>query len=282
MGIQKTLASESEDKNVGVPTPSRKSSRRFESYKKSFGNLRGTGGREVFPFGADDGVADDEGEEHQLSGAIVQNYWKGPDTYGNRTMIVEKESEDLIQLNDDGGSQVNRVYSPEGNSPTVPTASGGRHIPKIVQPMINLHQWRTGEYGNGVKEDESFTLDQGSGRDYVVPIPDASEIGQYGAMHSQKPQSIDGLAHTVRQDLGRNVKKPHNPIILPGMRIRRLTPTECSRLQSFPDDWTAKGIDKDGKEVDMADTSRYKFLGNALTVNVVAFIGKRMLEAWDR
>jgi len=49
-------------------------------------------------------------------------------------------------------------------------------------------------------------------------------------------------------------------------RIRRLTPVECERLQGFPDNWT-EGV---------SDTQRYKMLGNAVTVNVVEAIGKRM------
>lgn len=53
-----------------------------------------------------------------------------------------------------------------------------------------------------------------------------------------------------------------------GTRIRRLTPTECERLQGFPDGWT-EGI---------SDTQRYKCLGNAVTVNVVAEIVKRLME----
>ena len=40
--------------------------------------------------------------------------------------------------------------------------------------------------------------------------------------------------------------------------VRRLTPTECERLQGFPDGWT------DGQ----ADSHRYKQMGNAVTVNV--------------
>jgi DNA (cytosine-5)-methyltransferase 1 len=51
------------------------------------------------------------------------------------------------------------------------------------------------------------------------------------------------------------------------MRIRRLTPTECERLQGFPDGWT-EGV---------SDTQRYKLLGNAVTVNVVEFLGARLL-----
>jgi site-specific DNA-cytosine methylase len=51
------------------------------------------------------------------------------------------------------------------------------------------------------------------------------------------------------------------------MKIRRLTPTECERLQSFPDGWT-EGI---------SDSQRYKCLGNAVTVNVVEHIMEKLL-----
>ena len=53
--------------------------------------------------------------------------------------------------------------------------------------------------------------------------------------------------------------------------IRRLTPTECEKLQGFPIDWTKH--DKDGKEI--YDSQRYKTCGNAVTVNVVREIIKR-------
>ena len=50
--------------------------------------------------------------------------------------------------------------------------------------------------------------------------------------------------------------------------VRRLTPKECERLQSFPDGWTELG--HDGKR--MSDSARYRMLGNAVTVNVVQWI----------
>ncbi len=50
--------------------------------------------------------------------------------------------------------------------------------------------------------------------------------------------------------------------------VRRLTPTECSRLQGFPDTWNDW----------LSDTQRYKQLGNAVTVNVAEWIGKRIVE----
>ena len=48
--------------------------------------------------------------------------------------------------------------------------------------------------------------------------------------------------------------------------VRRLTPTECERLQGFPDGWT------DGQ----SDSTRYKQLGNAVAVPVAEWIGKRI------
>jgi DNA (cytosine-5)-methyltransferase 1 len=43
---------------------------------------------------------------------------------------------------------------------------------------------------------------------------------------------------------------------------------ECERLQGFPDGWT------DGQ----ADSPRYRQLGNAVTVNVAEWIGRRIME----
>jgi DNA (cytosine-5)-methyltransferase 1 len=51
-------------------------------------------------------------------------------------------------------------------------------------------------------------------------------------------------------------------------QIRRLTPTECERLQGFPDQWTK--FDADGNQV--SDTQRYKMCGNAVTTNVVTAV----------
>lgn len=86
------------------------------------------------------------------------------------------------------------------------------------------------------------------------------------------------ISKTVRSG-GRN--SPHNSkqnwdSYEIGNNIRRLTPTECERLQGFPDGWT-EGI---------SDTQRYKCLGNAVTVNVIEAImfqiklsRKRLVEA---
>ena len=50
--------------------------------------------------------------------------------------------------------------------------------------------------------------------------------------------------------------------------VRRLTPTECERLQGFPDGWTDIGewTDSKGKKHKEADSPRYKALGNSIAV----------------
>jgi DNA (cytosine-5)-methyltransferase 1 len=54
--------------------------------------------------------------------------------------------------------------------------------------------------------------------------------------------------------------------------VRRLTPTECERLQGFPDRWTA--TDASGRR--LSDTARYRLMGNAATVAVVAWVACRL------
>ena len=63
-------------------------------------------------------------------------------------------------------------------------------------------------------------------------------------------------------------------------RIRRLTPTECERLQAYPDGYTEYGLDKDGKEVLISDSQRYKVLGNSVTTTVVQSIMDRLLKSF--
>ena len=54
------------------------------------------------------------------------------------------------------------------------------------------------------------------------------------------------------------------------MRVRRLTPMECERLQGFPDNYTNTHTS--------SDTTRYKALGNSMAVPVMKWIGQRINE----
>jgi len=53
------------------------------------------------------------------------------------------------------------------------------------------------------------------------------------------------------------------------MAVRRLTPTECERLQGFPDGYT-------DVRTTTPDGPRYKALGNSMAVPVMKWIGERI------
>lgn len=82
--------------------------------------------------------------------------------------------------------------------------------------------------------------------------------------------SVMNISHDVAGTL-RQQSKGHEPSIPTRYRVRRLTPVECEKLQSFPVGWT-EGF---------ADSVRYKMLGNAVTVNVAEWIAKRLKNLID-
>jgi len=61
------------------------------------------------------------------------------------------------------------------------------------------------------------------------------------------------------------------PAVRQAAAVRRLTPVECERLQGLPDGWTDIG--------DTSDSKRYAALGDAVTVPVAEWIGRRLLAA---
>lgn len=79
----------------------------------------------------------------------------------------------------------------------------------------------------------------------------------------------DGISPTLNTMQGGN----RQPFIAEDVRIRRLTPVECERLQGFPDNWTAQGTDGA-----ISDTQRYKMCGNAVTTNVVQAVFEKLLQ----
>ena len=103
------------------------------------------------------------------------------------------------------------------------------------------------------------TMQGGNRQPFVL-----AERGRYdkkGKIQQRLEKRHDGVSNTLT-----SVEKDNR--VFDGMKIRRLTPKECERLQGFPDNWT-EGI---------SDTQRYKTLGNAVTVNTVRDVVGRLLS----
>lgn len=113
-------------------------------------------------------------------------------------------------------------------------------------------QTRRGRVGKGVANTLDTSCNQG------VVVHD---------MHN-KNKCTDGNVGTLTASGNIGFTKVGTFGIDDGVRIRKLTPRECWRLQGFPD-WT---FDK-AKEVN-SDSQLYKQAGNSVTVNVITAIAK--------
>ena len=126
---------------------------------------------------------------------------------------------------------------------------------------------------------------QGSSKEYKSSIcaiantltaryEQAQATGSYIAkskFNAQEKMIMDLYNNKEHSDRCPTLTDPcHNTLrVREGMKIRKLTPTECERLQGFPEDWT-KGF---------SNSQRYKMMGNAVTVNVIKAIGLKIIES---
>jgi DNA (cytosine-5)-methyltransferase 1 len=151
------------------------------------------------------------------------------------------------------GTRVNdvRVYE-DGIVPTVISryGTGGGNVPMIFSHTQGLDVQAS--------ETNSPTLRTGgAGMAIVYPIDDAREL--------EKHQNGTGIG--AEGAPAYTLDRQQSPAVVTESVVRRLTPTECERLQGFPDNWT------DGQ----ADSNRYKQMGNAVAVPVVDWIISRMV-----
>ena len=69
----------------------------------------------------------------------------------------------------------------------------------------------------------------------------------------------------------------HNNHLTDGLRWRKLTPKECARLQTVPDEYCIMG-NFDGIVKPISKSQQYKMLGNGWTINVIAHILEGMKD----
>lgn len=149
------------------------------------------------------------------------------------------DSEDIVQLNNPTHSS-DRVYASDGISPTLNTMQGGNRQPFVKVPEATKKGYAEASVGQAIN----------------LSVPNSKT--RRGRVSDIAPTLDTGMQlHTLTEDV----------------RIRRLTPLETERLQGFPDQWTAEGIDGP-----ISDTQRYKMCGNAVTTNVVQAVFERIFE----
>jgi DNA (cytosine-5)-methyltransferase 1 len=172
-----------------------------------------------------------------------------PDTFirtiraGGAGSFTERHARDIIQLNQPTHSN-DRVYGADGISPTLNTMQGGNRQPFVKVPEATKKGYAEATVGDAIN---LTAINSKTRRGRVSNIAPTVDTGMQ--------------LHTLTEDV----------------RIRRLTPIECERLQGFPDNWTAIG--KDGENI--SDTQRYKMAGNAVTTNVVQAVFERIFNNYE-
>lgn len=271
-------------KNFGVP----------QNRERVFiiGYLRGSSGREVFPI---------TGEN---TGAI-KRVVNGKETQGHSTYDVfgtdgisptlktmqggNLQPKIVVNINPSGNGMNGNVYDSERLAPTLTTNKG--EGPKIAIPVLTPDRAEKRQNGRRFKEDGEpmFTLTaqdkhgvaiiqkprgfNKGGEHEIAPTLSANSWHENNLLKTGGVYTNDSESYNsgVLPGLSRTLKAHnHDAGVFDGIRVRRLTPRECWRLQGFPD-WA---FDK-AQEVN-SNSQLYKQAGNSVTVNVIAEIARRL------
>ena len=142
-------------------------------------------------------------------------------------------------------------------SPTMKArwGTGGNNVPMLAT-MQGI-----GDYANTGVASTMKQRDYKDATDLVVTQPDV-------LMRNREGKPGGGKGPLMSEDISLTIATSNDQTLFTKGTVRRLTPIECERLQAFPDGWTAG----------QSDSARYKQLGNAVTVSVVAWIVNRMVS----
>ena len=145
--------------------------------------------------------------------------------------ICSKDSNAMKSENPKSGfyeAETSRCLDANGGNPTC--NQGGMAVVALQGSMIGRAE-KNGPQGSGVNEDVSFTLDAADRH----AVAYCMTTGTYTQMLKEQSPTL----------MARDYKDP--PVVNetePEYIVRRLTPTECARLQGFPD-WWCTGLETD-------------------------------------
>ena len=251
------------------------------------GHLRGTSTRQVFPIrrqGTDlvrtnpkiRVVGNTSSTDYKSQNIISSNGISPTLTatdYKHPKQVAVRQVGNIVKQAGFSNPQRGRIYSANGISPTLNTVQGGGLEPKVLieRPLKGLTKngWH---FEQNVFSTNSIaaTLKAAGGSGNIPKIayrpcltPDRINKRQNG----RRFKNCEDPAFTLTS------QDRHGVLIESdrALAIRKLTPKECWRLQGFSDDQFEKA-----KQAGVSNSQLYKQAGNAVTVDVVEQIGKRL------
>ncbi len=186
--------------------------------------------------------------EDQIAPTVISRYGTGG---GNVPMIFEDEEPTTIAFDTQFGSNANTFEN------VSPTLKASQQPPSFIEVEPTAYSIREDAKANNFSATETDTAlalqaNQPSVQSHHAQIFIAQEEP---IAYDEYNDSVSEIHQTLRAGT-----KQSTGVL--SSTVRRLTPTECERLQGFPDGWTAE----------QADSNRYKQMGNAVAVPVVQWI----------
>lgn len=160
--------------------------------------------------------------------------------YKQPKQILEPKVEQIGNIDLGNNESNNRVYSPDGLSPTLNTMQGGHRQPKIIVKEATKKGYAEAEIG------DSINLEQPNSK---------TRRGRVGK----------GVAQTLTTSC--------NQAVVERFRIRKLTPRECYRLMGFKDEYfdRIQGV---------SNSQLYKQAGNSIVVDVLRAIFRELKKQY--
>jgi len=194
-------------------------------------------------------------------------------TAGNKDQYIEthdtpKQVGTAVDIK--GHDQIKRVYSEDGKSSTLTTCGGGHREPKVLAGAFR------GRYEDDGTIKQKLELRQGGKtnslttvqKDNVVVSTKPNQINPSKKANGVQPYMqdrvfhVDGKSHCLTKEFASRTNVGDEQEVY----WRKLTPVECERLQTVPDNYTNH----------VSNTQRYKMLGNGWTIETITHILKNM------
>ena len=199
---------------------------------------------------------------------------EGFDQYGNMTGPLDTDGHTMAVAFDMRGREGGAQFEGPHDTANIRAASGGSsrsYVAHAIQAGALRENPNSGPDGVGVSEGIAYTIEARAEVQAVAwSIMPQNSGKDYKARAVEVAQPIMAAGPTGGNQGGDYIQE--------AWAVRRLTPTECARLQGFPDDYLSQ-VTYRGKPP--ADGPMYKALGNSMAVNVMRVIGERiaMVEA---
>ena len=183
------------------------------------------------------------------SGALLANQYK-QSTDSLYALVANKPIQIGTAADINGHDILKRVYSPDGKSPTLNACSGGNREPKVITGGA-FSKDRINKFKETLKDNPQPSLNG------IIQLNNPSHS-------SGRVYSPEGKSPTLMAGNSGGGKEPVK--INDDIYWRKLTPLECERLQTVPDNYTNH----------VSNTQRYKMLDNGWTIDVICHILKNI------